>query len=119
MRHEEEGSMPTTSAAPAARDPLDDPVLELIMAALAERPQQDRNELLAFLDFFRDLPSEERALFAKSVKPDLTDDQIARIAGRSRRQLYRYERYRGVKARIADLGAAKRRKRHKPDDDAA
>jgi hypothetical protein len=98
-------------------DPMADPVRALISAALAELPLPDCNEILAFLDFFRDLPREERALFVKSVKPDLTDEQVARIAGVSRRTLYRFGRYQRVKPRIADLRAAKRW--HTPDDDVA
>jgi hypothetical protein len=48
---------------------------------VAVLPQPDRNEIHAFLDFWRELPREERALFATSVKPDLSDKQIARITG--------------------------------------
>jgi hypothetical protein len=65
----------------APDSPNDDQVLGLITAALAELPSRDRNEIHAFLDFWRELPSQERALFASSVRPDLTDQQIARLAG--------------------------------------
>jgi hypothetical protein len=54
-----------------SRSPAADQVFDLIASVLAEQPRRDRNEILAFLDFWRDLPREERALFAKSVKPDL------------------------------------------------
>jgi DNA-directed RNA polymerase specialized sigma24 family protein len=101
-------------------DPPDhDHVRALISAALADLPRQDCNALLAFLDFFRDLPREQRALFVKSVKPDITDEEVARIAGVSRRTLYRWQRYQGVKPRLADLRAAKGRRWNTPDDDDA
>jgi hypothetical protein len=107
----------SASCTPAPVPPDDDLALSLITAALAELPRQDRNEILAFLDFWRELHREERALFAKSIKPDLTDEQIARLAGVNRRTVYRWGRYQGIKPRLADLRATKRR--HSPDDDAA
>jgi hypothetical protein len=109
--------MPSTSLRNSA--PEHDQIPAIITSALADMPQQDRNEILAFLDFWRDLPREERALFAKTVKPDLTDEQIARLAGVSRRTLYRWERYQGFKPRLADLRAAKRRSWNTPGDSVA
>jgi len=102
-------------------DPPDDDqaFLHLLTAALAELPRQDCFSLLAFLDFWRELPREERALFVKSVKPELTDEEVARLAGVSRRTLYRFGRYQGIKPRIEDLRAAKQRQWHTPDDGAA
>jgi AraC-like DNA-binding protein len=98
--------------------PDDDQALDLITAALAGMPRQDRNEILCFLDFWRELTGEQRALFARSVRPDLTDEQVARLAGVSRRTLYRYQRYQGIKPRLADYRAAKRQSSYTPDDSA-
>ena len=97
----------------------DDPAIEVITAALAELPRRDRNEILAFLDFWRELPREDRALFAQSVKPDLDDEQIARLAGVSVRTLYRWERFQNFKSRLEDYLESKRRQWYSPDDPAA
>ena len=61
---------------------------------------------LSFLDFWRDLPREDRAIFAKSVKPDLTDEEVARLSGVNPRTLYRWARYQSFKPRLADFRAA-------------
>jgi hypothetical protein len=70
----------------------DDQVLGLITAALAELPERDRNEIHAFLDFWRALPGAERALFAKSVGADLIGEQIARLTGTRTREVYCQEK---------------------------
>jgi hypothetical protein len=59
----------------------DDQVADLITTALAELARPDGNELVAFLDFWRQQSSQERALFAKSVKPDQTGQQVFHKAG--------------------------------------
>jgi hypothetical protein len=97
----------------------DEQALDLITAALAELPPQERNEIVAFLDFWRDLRREERALFAKSVKPDLADEQIARLAGVSVRTLYRLERFQNFKASLESYLETKRRQWYLPDDSLA
>jgi hypothetical protein len=91
--------------------PEDDPVLSLIVGIVTEWPVRDRNGFLAFFDFWRDLPAEERAIFAKSVKPELTDDDVARLAGVSRRSLYRMERYQAFKPRLEDFKGTKQSQR--------
>ena len=104
--------MPAT-ASPAFADPSgDDPALSLIISVLASLLQRDRYEILSFLDFWRVLPREERAIFAKSVKPDLTDEEVARLCGVTPRTLYRWGRYQSFKPRLADFRAAKRQRRH-------
>jgi hypothetical protein len=95
-----------------------DPTLFLLLSILLGLSGPDRNELLAFLDFWRELPGEDRAVFARGVKPDLTDEAVARLAGVSRRQLYRWPRYMAFKPRLEDYKATKR-KWSSPDDDAA
>lgn len=98
--------------------PEGDHALSLLGAVMA-LPGRDRNALLAFLDFWRELPGEERAIFARSVRPDLTDAEVARLAGVSRRTLYRWERYQAFKPRLEDYKATRRRRWSEPDDDAA
>jgi hypothetical protein len=100
----------------AASPPGSNPILTLLATALADLPRRDRNALLSFLDFWRDLPGEERALFAKSVRPGLTDEEVARLCGVSRRTLYRWDRFRRFKTWLADFGGPTRRAGHSPDD---
>jgi len=94
----------------------DDPIFPLVIAALEAMPRQDRNAVLAFLDFWRDLPREDRALFAKSVRPDLSDEEVARLCGVTRRTVYRWPRYRDFKPRLASFKATKRQNRCCEDD---
>jgi FixJ family two-component response regulator len=102
----------------ALDSPNDDRVLGLISAALAQLPRKDRHEIHAFLDFWRELAGEERALFAKSVKADLTDRQIARLVGVTVRTLYRWERFQSLKAQLEGCPQPKRRKWRTADDSA-
>jgi hypothetical protein len=69
----------------------------------------DRNAILAFLAFWRELSWEDRAIFASTVKPDLTEDEVATLAAVSRRHLYRGERYQAHKLRLADFKEARPR----------
>src|SRR5262245_47123580 len=86
--------------------PPDDPVLALIIAILRAMSRPDRNAILAFLAFWRELSWEDRAIFASTVKPDLTEDEVATLAAVSRRHLYRGERYQAHKQRLADFKEA-------------
>jgi hypothetical protein len=108
--------MPTLPFPASADPPGDDPTFAFIVSALAALRQRDRNEILAFIDFWRDLPREERAIFAKSVKPDLTDEEVARLCGVTPRTLYRWGRYQSFKPRLADFQAARRRRWDGPVD---
>jgi hypothetical protein len=56
-----------------------DPSFALIISALADLPHRDRNEIIVFMDFWREFTLQDRAIFAKSVKPDLTDDDVAHL----------------------------------------
>lgn len=75
-------------------------LLSLAVEALAELPTPERNALLSFLDFWRELPREERALFVKSVRPGMTDREVAALCGVSRRTVFRWDRYRAFKGRL-------------------
>lgn len=101
--------MPIDPPPGAAPPPPADPALSALIAALAGMAPPDRHEILAFLDFWRDLPGEDRAVFAKSVKPGLGDEAVARLCGVSRRTLYRWERYQWLKPRLADFQASRKR----------
>jgi DNA-binding XRE family transcriptional regulator len=97
----------TESVASSGLSSEDDRVLSLIVDILMGWPSRDRNALLAFLDFWRELAAEERAIFAKAVKPDLTEEEVACLAGVSRRTIYRWERYQGFKPRLAMVKATR------------
>jgi hypothetical protein len=86
-----------------------DPAFALIVAILAELPRRERNELLAFLDFWRDLPREDRAVFAKSLRPGLSEEAVARLSGVCTRTLQRWERYQAVRPTLEDYRHARRR----------
>ena len=73
------------------------------MRALAAMPRKDRHEILALLDFWRDLSRERRAMLAKIANPDLTDQQVSRLVGRTPRQLRRWKVYKRLKGKQADL----------------
>lgn len=87
-----------------------DRLLALAVEALAELPTPERNALLSFLDFWRELPREERALFVKSVRPGMTDREVAALCGVSRRTVFRWGRYRDFKGRLTGFGRP-----HRPD----
>jgi hypothetical protein len=89
--------------------PAEDPAFAVIVAILAELPRRDRNELLAFLDFWRELPREDRAIFARTLRPDLGEDAVARLSGVSPRTLLRWARYQEARPKLADFGRTRRR----------
>ncbi|WP_145952417.1 hypothetical protein [Paludisphaera borealis] len=91
-----------------------DPAFDFIVAALSAMPPKSRHELLAFLDFWRELSKEDRAVFAKSIRPGLTEEAVALLSGVTTRQLHRYRRYREVKVRLADYLEPKRRRWYLP-----
>lgn len=101
--------MSLTSHRNSAPTSPDDPTLSLILAAFASVTPTERLELLAFLDFFRELSREDRALFVRATNPALTDERVARIAGVARRTLYRWPWYQRIKPTIDDLRASKPR----------
>ena len=60
------------------------------------RPPDD-HEILAFLDFWRQLLPEERAKLVKASFPEWKEPHIAEVAGVSERTLYRMPGYRELK----------------------
>ena len=94
------GSLP----APAA----DDPDFLTALQRLASLPRAERRALAGFIFFWLALPRERRAMLAKAVRPEMTDDEVARMIGRSLRQLYRYDGYQHFKPRRDDLRGSKR-----------
>lgn len=85
-----------------------DVLLSLAVEALGGLPAPERNALLSFLDFWRELPREERALFVKSVRPEMTDREVAALCGVSRRTVFRWERYRAFKGRLSSYARPRR-----------
>ena len=69
--------MKTARLRNSARILRDDETSSVVIADLEAMSQQDRNAVLAFLDFWRDLPREDRALFARSLKPEVSDEEVA------------------------------------------
>ena len=106
----------TTANLPNFASRSGDEILALVMAALEAMPRQDRNAVLAFLDFWRDLPRENRALFAKSVRPDLSDEEVARLCGVTRRTVYRWSKYQQFKPRLSRFKPTKRQDGCSEDD---
>lgn len=90
----------------------------LAIDALMTMPPAQRNARLSLIDLLADLPKEELAILAKAVQPHLTDAEVARLCGVSRRTLYRWERYQRFKPRLADYRDLKRQY-DLPDDSAA
>jgi hypothetical protein len=93
----------------------DDPAFASLIDALAAMPRSKRNALLSFFDYWHSLPWESRAKLVKTTNPALTDEEIARICGRSRRHLLRNDGYKCLKTRLTDLLKPERRRGRRPE----
>jgi hypothetical protein len=81
----------------------DDRAFAIALDRLSGLPHAERQAVVAFLSYWQGLPRERRAMLAKAARPDITDDDVARLIGRSLRQLYRYYGYQSFKPRRDDL----------------
>lgn len=89
--------------------PPPDDGFAVIIEALAAMSAARRNAFLAFFAFWQDLPKERRAIFAKTLNPDLTDEAVARLVGISRRHLLRWDGYKRCKPTLDDFKASRPR----------
>jgi hypothetical protein len=76
---------------------------------LAGLPQAERQAVVAFVVFWFSLNWPTRAKLAKIAKPDLNDDEVARLVGRSRRHLLRDDGYKALKPTLNDFKASRPR----------
>ena len=89
--------------------PSDDQLIQRIIAILAGMPRPMVADILVFLEFWILLPRRARAVLAKCVQPNLSDQETARIAGVQPRTLKGYGVYQSVKLRLDDYLETKRR----------
>jgi hypothetical protein len=99
--------------------PDDHPFLSPGILSLAAMPAAQRNARLLLIEFINSLPKEDLAIFAKTVQPHLTDEEVADLCGVSVRQMYRWDRYQSWKPTLHDYLEFKRRQMDMPEEDAA
>jgi hypothetical protein len=94
-----------------------DEVISTVVAILAELPRDERNHVLQLLSVLLALETWQRACLIKALKPELTDEEVAKACGVSVRTLYRSTPYRAVKASVRYHGFADPPPRGSLDDD--
>ena len=88
----------------------DDQLIQSIIIILAGLPRPVLADILAFLEFWLLLPRRARAVLAKCVQPNLTDEAAARLSRLRPRTLKGNQQYQAVKLRLADYLETKRRR---------
>lgn len=69
----------------------------IALGRIASLPRKHGQAVIAFVVFWFELPWPERAKLAKVAKPDMTDEEVARLSGVSRCDLIRDDSYKSLK----------------------
>jgi hypothetical protein len=81
----------------------------IALGRIAALPRKHGQAVFAFIVFWFTLPWPERAKLAKVAKPDMTDEEVARLSGVSRRHLIRDDGYQSLKPKLDDFKASRPR----------
>jgi DNA-directed RNA polymerase specialized sigma24 family protein len=91
-----------------------DLLIQVILHNLRSLSPKGQRALIRFLNFWFGLKAERRAVLAKTVADDLSDGEVAEIAGVSRTTLYDWPGYKRLKK---TLKPGSNLRRHAVDDD--